>query len=158
MKERVRQKAAGHWIIHPCSSFRFLFIPSAVSSTYTSLRQFQVLFHPCSRFWYLSIPAHVSCAYTVYPCSNIRMLIHSCFSFTHLFILAPVSGGHSSLLQFHVQIYFPAPDSGSYLSLLKFQVYQRIISIPATVQVVMSLVQCPFFCFIEIFIPSPVFY
>jgi hyperpolarization activated cyclic nucleotide-gated potassium channel 2 len=22
MKERVRQKAAGHWIIHPCSSFR----------------------------------------------------------------------------------------------------------------------------------------
>ncbi|XP_023333730.1 potassium/sodium hyperpolarization-activated cyclic nucleotide-gated channel 3, partial [Eurytemora carolleeae] len=23
MQERVRQKAAGHWIIHPCSSFRF---------------------------------------------------------------------------------------------------------------------------------------
>ncbi|KAK2718797.1 potassium/sodium hyperpolarization-activated cyclic nucleotide-gated channel 3-like isoform X2 [Artemia franciscana] len=23
MKERIRQKAAGHWIIHPCSSFRF---------------------------------------------------------------------------------------------------------------------------------------
>ena len=22
MKERIRQKAAGHWIIHPCSSFR----------------------------------------------------------------------------------------------------------------------------------------
>ena len=22
MKERVRQKAIGHWIIHPCSSFR----------------------------------------------------------------------------------------------------------------------------------------
>ena len=22
MQERVRQKAAGHWIIHPCSSFR----------------------------------------------------------------------------------------------------------------------------------------
>ncbi|XP_057328509.1 potassium/sodium hyperpolarization-activated cyclic nucleotide-gated channel 3 isoform X6 [Microplitis mediator] len=23
MKERIRQKAAGHWVIHPCSSFRF---------------------------------------------------------------------------------------------------------------------------------------
>ncbi|XP_076317270.1 potassium/sodium hyperpolarization-activated cyclic nucleotide-gated channel 2-like isoform X3 [Tachypleus tridentatus] len=23
MKERIRQKAAGHWIIHPCSTFRF---------------------------------------------------------------------------------------------------------------------------------------
>ncbi|XP_071548491.1 potassium/sodium hyperpolarization-activated cyclic nucleotide-gated channel 3 isoform X15 [Panulirus ornatus] len=23
MKERIRQKAAGHWIIHPCSNFRF---------------------------------------------------------------------------------------------------------------------------------------
>ena len=23
MKERVRQKEIGHWIIHPCSSFRF---------------------------------------------------------------------------------------------------------------------------------------
>lgn len=22
MKERIRQKAAGHWVIHPCSSFR----------------------------------------------------------------------------------------------------------------------------------------
>jgi hyperpolarization activated cyclic nucleotide-gated potassium channel 2 len=22
IQERVRQKAAGHWIIHPCSSFR----------------------------------------------------------------------------------------------------------------------------------------
>ncbi|KAF5304811.1 hypothetical protein FQR65_LT07828 [Abscondita terminalis] len=24
MKERIRQKASGHWVIHPCSSFRFL--------------------------------------------------------------------------------------------------------------------------------------
>ena len=23
IQERVRQKAAGHWIIHPCSSFRY---------------------------------------------------------------------------------------------------------------------------------------
>ncbi|KAL6262683.1 hypothetical protein P5V15_005476, partial [Pogonomyrmex californicus] len=23
MKERIRQKAAGHWVIHPCSSFRY---------------------------------------------------------------------------------------------------------------------------------------
>ena len=23
MKERVRQKEIGHWIIHPCSSFRY---------------------------------------------------------------------------------------------------------------------------------------
>lgn len=22
MKERIRQEAAGHWVIHPCSSFR----------------------------------------------------------------------------------------------------------------------------------------
>ncbi|KAI5707905.1 hypothetical protein M8J77_012269 [Diaphorina citri] len=22
MKERIRQKASGHWVIHPCSSFR----------------------------------------------------------------------------------------------------------------------------------------
>jgi hyperpolarization activated cyclic nucleotide-gated potassium channel 2 len=22
MKERIRQKAAGHWVIHPCSNFR----------------------------------------------------------------------------------------------------------------------------------------
>ena len=26
MKERVRQKEIGHWIIHPCSSFRFPYI------------------------------------------------------------------------------------------------------------------------------------
>lgn len=25
VQERVRQKAAGHWIIHPCSSFRYVF-------------------------------------------------------------------------------------------------------------------------------------
>lgn len=24
MKERIRQKAAGHWVIHPCSSFRWV--------------------------------------------------------------------------------------------------------------------------------------
>ncbi|EGI69084.1 Potassium/sodium hyperpolarization-activated cyclic nucleotide-gated channel 2 [Acromyrmex echinatior] len=24
MKERIRQKAAGHWVIHPCSSFRYV--------------------------------------------------------------------------------------------------------------------------------------
>jgi hyperpolarization activated cyclic nucleotide-gated potassium channel 2 len=24
MKERIRQKNAGHWIIHPCSNFRFV--------------------------------------------------------------------------------------------------------------------------------------
>ena len=24
MKERVRQKEIGHWIIHPCSSFRLI--------------------------------------------------------------------------------------------------------------------------------------
>lgn len=24
MKERIRQKAAGHWVIHPCSSFRLV--------------------------------------------------------------------------------------------------------------------------------------
>ena len=24
MKERIRQKAAGHWIIHPCSNFRWV--------------------------------------------------------------------------------------------------------------------------------------
>jgi len=47
MKERVRQKAAGHWIIHPCSSFRFLLIPSAVSSN----------IHPCSSFRCSFIPA-----------------------------------------------------------------------------------------------------
>ena len=27
VQERVRQKAAGHWIIHPCSSFRYVFGP-----------------------------------------------------------------------------------------------------------------------------------
>ena len=27
MKERIRQKAAGHWIIHPCSNFRYVFFP-----------------------------------------------------------------------------------------------------------------------------------
>jgi len=26
IQERVRQKAAGHWIIHPCSSFRYICI------------------------------------------------------------------------------------------------------------------------------------
>jgi len=24
MKERIRQKAAGHWVIHPCSNFRWV--------------------------------------------------------------------------------------------------------------------------------------
>ena len=27
MKERIRQKAAGHWVIHPCSSFRWVLPP-----------------------------------------------------------------------------------------------------------------------------------
>jgi hypothetical protein len=50
MKERVRQKAAGHWIIHPCSSFRFLLFSSPFSRTYTSLLQFQVLINPFCSF------------------------------------------------------------------------------------------------------------
>jgi len=29
MKERIRQKAAGHWVIHPCSSFRYVLRLSA---------------------------------------------------------------------------------------------------------------------------------
>ena len=30
MKERIRQKAAGHWIIHPCSNFRFVPVTSII--------------------------------------------------------------------------------------------------------------------------------
>lgn len=35
MKERIRQKAAGHWVIHPCSSFRWVTLALCVENVHS---------------------------------------------------------------------------------------------------------------------------
>lgn len=54
MKERIRQKAAGHWVIHPCSSFRWVRIHFVFPKHFHIARMLFV-HPPIARLWKFNI-------------------------------------------------------------------------------------------------------
>ncbi len=83
--------------IHPCSSFRCSFIPAPDLGTYPSLLMFHVHIHPCSNIRCLFIPVPGSHIYSSLLQSQVP--IHPCSRFRFLSIPAPISSVSSSLLQ-----------------------------------------------------------
>ena len=61
MKERVRQKEIGHWIIHPCSSFRLNFSLLKMKASFVTQANPKVLLGPVHAVAAGGEPYHPSC-------------------------------------------------------------------------------------------------